>query len=228
MRPVDKGAPPAQVYAVYGEALPDLVARLGRYCSYCERWIETHLAVEHVQPKLLVQALLLNWTNFLLACVNCNSCKGSVAITLADYFWPDSDNTLRAFEYSQGGVIAPNPALAPVLQAKATASLGLTGLDRYPGGPGERPTQADLRWMTRFETWSMAHKALARLQANDSVELREQIAETAATRGLFSIWWTVFAMDADMRRRFREAFAGTHAGCFDTAECVVQRIGGQV
>src|SRR2546425_11096780 len=61
MRPVDKGAAPA-VYARYQDAGPDLRARLGDYCSYCERQIETHLAVEHVQPKSHAHAPHTDWT----------------------------------------------------------------------------------------------------------------------------------------------------------------------
>ena len=36
MRPVDKGAAPAD-YACYQNASVDLRCRLGDYCSYCER-----------------------------------------------------------------------------------------------------------------------------------------------------------------------------------------------
>src|SRR5260221_6501574 len=75
MRPVDKGAAPA-LYENYQEAGPDLQVRLGDFCSYCERQIETHLAVEHVQPKSHVPALATVWSNFLLGCVHCNSSKG--------------------------------------------------------------------------------------------------------------------------------------------------------
>src|SRR5688572_22629383 len=93
-RPVDKGAAP-RVYAAYQEAGSDLQARLGDYCSYCERRIETHLAVEHVQPKVRRASLRTSWRNFLLGCVHCNSCKGKKRIALHSYYWPDRDNTLR-------------------------------------------------------------------------------------------------------------------------------------
>lgn len=228
LRPVDKGVEPLQAYATYRDAAPDLVAQLGRYCSYCERKIETHLAVEHVQPKLLEPDLAYTWLNFLLACVNCNSCKGSTAIALADYLWPDVDNTLRAYCYLRGGVIEPSPALDIFLKAKAVASLALTGLDRYPSGPGPTPTRSDLRWKKRFDVWKMAHRALCRLHSNDSIILRDQIVETAKEAGLFSIWWSVFDSDVDMRRRLRDAFPGTHGASFDTDENLVPRAGGQV
>ena len=228
MRPVDKGAKPPHEYAIYSDAAPELVARLGRYCSYCERRIETHLAVEHVQPKSLLPSLAGTWSNFLLACVNCNSCKGSTPITLANYFWPDVDNTLRAFCYLQGGAITPNRALAGTLEAKAAASLALTGLDRYPSGPGLAPNQSDLRWMKRLETWKKAQHALRRLQSNDCIVLREQIVATAEATGLFSIWWSVFDGEVDMQRRLREAFPGTHGASFDADENLFPRAEGQL
>ena len=75
MRPVDKGVAPAR-YVRYQDANSDLRGRIGDYCSYCERQIETHLAVEHVQPKVRRTTLRNSWSNFLLGCVNCNSSKG--------------------------------------------------------------------------------------------------------------------------------------------------------
>ena len=57
MRPVERGASPKQSYPSYGDAAEDLEARLGRYCSYCERRLETHLAVEHIRPKSSSPAL---------------------------------------------------------------------------------------------------------------------------------------------------------------------------
>ena len=228
MRPVDRGAPPAEEYSTYRNAAPELEARLGRYCSYCERQIETHMAVEHIQPKSRVRTLARAWSNFLLACVNCNSCKGSTAIMLNDFFWPDVDNTLRAFCYLPGGVVTPNPALDKSLKAKAVASLALTGLDRYPCGPGPAPCRSDKRWVKRRETWQKARYALYRLQSNDSIVLREQIVDTAEATGLFSIWWSVFDGDGDMRRRLRDAFPGTHRASFDADENLVPRAGGQL
>jgi uncharacterized protein (TIGR02646 family) len=227
MRPVDKGTAPVATYANYAAALSDLEQRLGRYCSYCERYIATNLAVEHVQAKSLVPTLALTWSNFLLACVNCNSCKGHAPVTLADYLWPDNDNTLRAFEYRTGGVVAPHASLAGPVRAKAQASVALVGLDRVPGGPIS-PTSTDLRWLKRFETWRKANDALRRLTQNDTVELREQIVDTALATGLFSIWWTVFAVDRDLRSRLRAAFVGTCANSFDTDGNLQARPGGQL
>lgn len=227
MRPVDKGAAPA-VYAKYQDAGPDLQARLGDYCSYCERQIETNLAVEHIQPKSLVPALGTEWLNFLLGCVNCNSCKGHAPIVLDEYFWPDSDNTLRAFEYVRGGMIQPDAALAPNLAAKAQATIRLLGLDRHPGNARRKPTTADLRWLRRQQAWEKATHYRDKLAAQDTDALREAITDVATGRGEFSIWWTVFSGDTDMRLRLRAAFVGTHGASFDVNETPVPRAGGQL
>ena len=227
MRPVDKGAAPA-TYARYQDARGDLMARLGDYCSYCERQIETHLAVEHVQPKVRRTSLRNSWTNFLLGCVHCNSSKGKKRVALRDYFWPDRDNTLRAFEYVDGGLVRPHSDLVAHDEDRARDTIALTGLDKFPGSPGRGPTDTDRRWLRRHEAWQLAERSLSRLVNEDTVSLREQIVETAAGRGMFSIWWTVFAVDVDMRRRLREAFIGTDGVSFDINENPVPRIGGQL
>lgn len=227
MRPVEKGPSPAPAYAAYGDATADLEGRLGRYCSYCERRLETHLAVEHVQPKSLVPGLALTWANFLLACVNCNSCKGDAPINLPTLLWPDLDNTLRAFRYTAGGLVDVDSTIPPALQSSAAALRTLVGLDRVPGAAVE-PTDSDLRWNRRREAWDKAVRACQRLMASDTPELREQIAETAQESGMFSIWWEVFATDIDMRRRFRLAFLGTCANSFNASEELQARPGGQL
>lgn len=227
MRPVDKGAGAAAGYASYGDAIGDLVQALGRYCSYCERRLETHVAVEHVQPKSLVPALAVTWANFLLACGNCNSCKGDSPVHLPDYLWPDVDNTLRAFRYKVGGLIDVDQSIPLPLQALASALHALVGLDRVPGA-AVPPTAADLRWNRRREVWDKAKRASLRLQTADSIGLREQIAETAQESGMFSIWWEVFAGDVDMRQRIRHAFNGTSTACFDMNEDLQARVGGQL
>ncbi len=58
------------------------------------------------------------------------------------------------------------------------------------------------------ETWRKATAALLRLSDNDTVQMREQIVETALATGLFFIWQSVFEGDADMQMRLRVAFEG--------------------
>lgn len=229
MRPVERGLAP-NVYDNYQDAGPDLQARLGDYCSYCERQIETHLAVEHVQPKDPVPALRNEWTNFLLGCVNCNSSKGAHPVVLADYFWPDLDNTILAFDYGAGGIVNASSRLPAALQTKARDTVRLTGLDKDPGNPdlARRPTSKDRRWLRRLEAWQLAERSRQRLAQSNTSELREQVIETALARGMFSIWHYAFVGDLDMRRRLREAFLGTAVDCFDPNEDPLPRPGGQV
>ena len=227
MRPVDKGLAPA-AYAKYQDAGPDLQTRIGDYCSYCERQIETNLAVEHIRPKSHVPTLRNSWTNFLLGCVNCNSSKGDTAVSLSDYFRPDQDNTLRALVYLRGGIIKPHSALSSSLTAKAEATIRLTGLDRIPGNGGRQPTKADQRWLRRQQAWEKAERCRDLLASQDTAQVRELIVDVATGRGEFSIWWTIFAGDFDMRRRLRSGFVGTHGASFDINEDLLARSGGQV
>jgi uncharacterized protein (TIGR02646 family) len=229
MRPVERGMSP-QAFSNYRDAYPYLVERMGDYCSYCERQIETHLAVEHVQPKDPVPALVNSWTNFLLGCVHCNSCKGATQVSVMDYLWPDTDNTLRAFEYGPGGSISSNPTLVPAIRAKADAMITLTGLDKDPGNPApdRRPTESDKRWLKRKEAWDKAARCRDILALQDTAETRELIVDVAKGKGMFTIYWVQFSHDADMRKRFREAFVGTAPNCFDNAENAQPRLGGQI
>lgn len=230
MRPVTRGADPGP-FAQYRDAAEPLMTRLGCYCSYCERYIETHLAVEHIRPKDPNPALERTWVNFLLACVNCNSCKGDTDVLVADYIWPDTDNTLRAYRYL-GGLVEVEPALDARVRPLAEALYRLVGLDKDPGNPSRtrRPPSADRRWKTRQDIWDVAQISLSNLQkpGADTTPMRDQIALTAAARGGFGIWFTVFRTDRDMLRRLIAAFPGSTVECFDHEGEVIQRPGGRL
>jgi uncharacterized protein (TIGR02646 family) len=219
MRPVERGHWPTEgslpvQFKEYGDARPALLEQLGPYCSYCEMPIHNQPAVEHVQPKSKVPELELFWCNFLLACAYCNSTKGDQDVRLRDYFWPDQDNTFRAFVYVDGKV-SPAPGLGETETSCAQRTIELTGLDKYPGAP-RPPSATDRRWSMRNEAWGMARHSRMRLQRKpDNADMREQIVDTAKATGFWSIWMTVFADDADMRRRFIEAFKSTSPDCFD-------------
>ena len=51
MRPVNKGVAPEKEYKHYQDAEPDLEARLGPYCSFCEMVIHHVPEVEHREAK---------------------------------------------------------------------------------------------------------------------------------------------------------------------------------
>ena len=223
MRPIRRGISPIiGDYQDYKDAKPDLVARLGLYCSFCERRIATNLAVEHVQPKGLAAYahLIGRWDNFLLACVNCNSSKGDRDVNVAKVLLPDRDNTFTAMQYlSDGSIVASPIAVAAGLTQMVTDTLALTGLDKAAlNSPDANGRQVALdRVRQRMEAWLVAIEARDELAISlQNIALQSQIVKTAAATGFFSIWMTVFQGNANMLNRFVDAFDGTRASeCFE-------------
>lgn len=232
MRPVERGPIPldkAEVplaLAHYRDARDSLIRRIGDYCSYCEVALNSSIDVEQVRPKKHNPFLERSWDNFLLGCDYCNPIKGDTDVVLADYYWPDSDNTFRVFDYA----VDQPPQIAGWLSLPqrliATRTLQLTGLDRLPGHPDFSPR--DRRWSKRREVWGVALLSLNNLEKQNTEETRRQIVLTAVSRGFFSVWMTVFQEDSDMRRRFIQAFAGTARGCFDAMGNPIPRPGGAI
>jgi hypothetical protein len=224
MRPVKRGNSPISVdFSDYEKAKPDLISRMGRYCSFCERPILTNLAVEHIQPKVLPSYahLIGRWTNFLLACVNCNSTKGKKDVILSNILLPDRDNTFAAFIYTADGHIKPSSlAINNGLAKVAQETLALTGLDKKISvALDENGKEVAIdRVSQRQEAWLIAQRAKANIFKHpDNDVLKEQVTETAKQSGFFSIWMTVFENNADMRNRLIDGFSGTrNSGCFDS------------
>lgn len=239
MRPVIRGTWPKNAddteinYKEYPQARGELINRLGEFCSYCEMHLDTSLAVEHVKPKQPPGATAvmvereLDWHNFLLACTNCNSTKGNTDVVIDNYYWPDSDNTFRALQYSVGGIVEPADDLSTDEKIRAAATIRLTGLDKQPLND---PEASDRRWKNRRETWDIAVRSKNNLSNSNYPEMREQIVLTATGHAYWSIWMTVFKDDPDMLRRFIEAFPGTCRDCFDKQNGYVPaaRPGGQL
>jgi uncharacterized protein (TIGR02646 family) len=222
MRPVRRAASPFPTdLDNYEDAKPSLVARLGRYCSYCERPIHTVLAVEHIQPKDLeaYRNLIGRWENFLLACVNCNSCKKTKDIVLANVLLPDRDNTFAAFSYSADGSVIPAPDLGLGIKGKASKVLEVTGLDKkICMTQDENGKQVALdRVSQRMEAWAIAEVGRTDVLADPTnLAMRRFLIKLATATGFFSIWMTVFAAEPDIRNCLIDAFPGTReSGCFD-------------
>jgi uncharacterized protein (TIGR02646 family) len=200
MRPVERGEAP-QIFNHYKEAAPHLKDRLGRYCSYCERWIAAGIAVEHVSPKSSDEAKALDWSNFLLACMDCNSTKSKKAFVQGQCLWPDADNTFHALSYREDGAIKPNPELDESKVKQIQALLTLVGLSKHPKDDNSH------RWDDRLEAWNKAQQAKCLIAVTDKA--RPLAIQTATGHGHWSIWMTVFANDADMQSRLIDAFPGT-------------------
>lgn len=220
MRPVLRGPNPRTGdYENYREAFEDLAGRIGMYCSYCERYIPTQLAVEHIQPKALPQYAHLTgrWDNFLLGCVNCNSTKGKKDVVLAEVLLPDRDNTAAAYLYAMDGRIVVSEHVPEPVRTMARKTLEMVGLDKQPRDPlpPNESLVAKDRYEQRLQAWSMAQDCRNDYLAGPSEELRRMICRLARVQGFFSIWMAVFAEDVAIRKLLIDTFEGTAADCFD-------------
>jgi 5-methylcytosine-specific restriction endonuclease McrA len=236
MRPVRRGANPITGdFTNYEKAKPDLVKRIGSgwhnniqiasYCSYCERPIALYLAVEHIQPKGLKVGLIKpyehlkgSWTNFLLACWNCNNDKGSDDVVLSEVLLPDRNNTFIAYEYLQDGTIDIKAPIGHLYDC-AKSTLKLVGLDKKPSivlDSNDNEIALD-RISQRENVWLIASGYKNKLDSQPNNQLaKDAIISLALATGFFSIWMKVFEKDADMRNRLIDSFAGTReSGCFN-------------
>jgi hypothetical protein len=213
MRCVDKGVN-LTPYAKYRDAMPYLVQRIGPFCSYCEMEISNEPDVEHVRPKTLGGAALL-LENFLLGCKKCNKIKSKKNPNRANHLWPDEDNTFVAYEYVNEIVVRPSAAVVGTpIETLARNTLNLTGIDRLPKNVAKpsKKVALDRRWQKRREAWGRAEIALRRWRINPSIELCEQIADTAISLGFFSIWVKFFSgpgeiqVLSEIRSRFQNTY----------------------
>lgn len=158
----------------------------------------------------------------MLACVNCNSCKLTKDVVLAEVFLPDRDNTFHAFSYQQDGRVVPSAAaIAAGLNEIADRALALTGLDKSSEKtPDANGKQVALdRVSQRMEVWGKALEACHDVRTAHTASatvVRDYVVKLAQAEGFFSIWMTVFQDDIDMLNRLIDAFPGTRtSGCFD-------------
>ena len=203
MRSVDRGPWPEKddgsriSFPRYGYAKGPLIDRVGEYCSYCERPGDLH--VEHVVPRSEACNLELEWSNFLLGCVNCNSRKSDNNESREGYLWPDSDDTFSAYVYRSGGRVDVNQNLGGDDRQMASALFDLVGL-------GAMGTRTDRRRHKRRRAWDQAINVRSRIKDENS---RVLAIEVALGTGFFSVWMAVFRDDEDMRQRLLAAFPGT-------------------
>jgi len=233
MRPIRRGESPQSTdYANYKDAKMELVSHIGSgwiknrhiasYCSYCERNIATNLAVEHIEPKkgeFAQPQLKGSWTNFLLACVNCNSTKGSKQVQFDKLFFPDRDNTFYAFEYLDDGSVIPSRQLNLQDSHIAQASLALVGLDKQlrESYDSEGYLIAQDRASQRMEIWGIAESALDDYLKAPISAVKKSILKIMVLSGFFSVWMTVFEDQQEMKILFIDALKGTkESGCFDS------------
>lgn len=225
MRPVERGKPPRK-YKNYEDAKPDLIDRLGPYCSYCERSKDPQdLHVEHIYPKAKTAhpKRERSWRNFLLACSSCNTYK---AKHLGDYrqsrllrrfLWPHVDNTFSAFEYDNKGQVSPSSSVKGKPHKLAKATINMIGALRSPA-VAKKYRELGISYdgaSRREEAWGTATVALATYQANPAPDVLTVIVKLCVLQGHFSIWMEVFNAHPAVRRAFCDACKIADA-CFNT------------
>ncbi|WPD24701.1 MAG: HNH endonuclease signature motif containing protein [Candidatus Electrothrix scaldis] len=211
MRPVDKGSAP-QVYTNYQDARNDLANKIDWCCSYCEMKVMNSINIDHVIP-LSKGGAKLDWDNFLLACFHCNgkSNKSDKNSSRTDYYWPDIDNTINAFQYHPTpDIIEPKSSLSYKQKIKAQNTIDLLGLDKFPGKPNKEPTPGDKRWIAIQSAWLKANKSMDNWKKQQSDEMLEMIVECAHSDGHFSIWYELFKSYDRVRKALIAKFEGTY------------------
>jgi len=224
MRPIRRDVSPQVAdFNSYDDARDHLRGRIGCYCSYCERRVDPNLAVEHIQAKAIPAYAHLEgrWTNFLVACVNCNSTKGSKQFALADVLLPDRDNTFLAFDYTDDGKVSVRPGLTEPQAAAATATLALVGLQKMvtPFMDDNEVLVVTDRISKRQEVWGQALVARKNFLKNPADgDLLEMISNHATSAGCFSVWMKVFENEPVVLARLINDHPGTApSGCFNLA-----------
>jgi hypothetical protein len=144
-------------------------------------------------------------------------------VIIDDYFWPDRDNTFRAFAYELDQPPKPAEGLPPVDRTRAKSTIELTGLDRLPGHPSF--SDRDRRHAKRKEAWGLALLTLRQYREGKTSALVAAL--TAASRGFFSIWMAVFCDHAEVRRLLIHEFKAS-ADCFNLLTDPGPRTGGRI
>lgn len=213
MRPVDKSTFTTNltVYNPYGNSKPDLIAAIGKYCSYCEReGFSSSLDVEHIEDKGTHQDKEFLWINFLLACKNCNSIKGTTEINFSNIILPHIQNTFFPFEYLESGYIKIKATIEEPLLSKVVALINLVGLDRRPGVINY--SSKDHRWQERKQIWEISKKYKQKYFIH-KCEI-ETIVDLALSSGFWSIWMNAFAEFPEVQRELINSFSGTRNSFF--------------
>lgn len=219
MRPVDKDTQPLNddgtvvLFPEYSRSRRYLIDAIGEYCSYCERLIPTSLAVEHIQPKTHNGHLELVWSNLLLACTNCNSTKGHTNVTLANYFWPDRDNTYEKLIYDISGIVKVNPILNAGDAVKSQNLISLVGLNRTQPAIGKANWEeaSDRRYEHRLQAYIDANNYAAKysVASVDERTIYLPFLIDIAKKGFWSIWMSAFERFPEVQRELIVRFTGT-------------------
>ena len=225
MKPVNKGKS-VSGFASHGKAKPELLHRLGKFCSYCECPGEAQqLHVEHIYPQADTAHpnLSTKWRNFLVSCGTCNTYKakrlgnGRQHMLLRRYLWPHLDNTFVAFRYHSNGLVEVPNSLPLDLKALALSTREMLGLLESPAATIDY-ADTDIAYdgiKKREYAWAIAQRALDAYTENRTANQLKSLLDNAINTGHFSIWMEVFREHNDVRREFISAFKADPT-CFDS------------
>lgn len=214
--PCDANGNPRNFFPEYTLARKDLIDRIGEYCSFCESPIPASLAIEHILPKRPaghtedIPERVGDWNNFLLACVNCNSRKGTKEFPDKECMFPDRDDTFSAISYEDSGLLQAN-------HQRAKNLIDLVGLNARPKTISERLRASDRRWQHRLDVWKLAkemHKDA--LNTPDDERYINCVVNSALAKGFWSIWMTVFKDIPTVREKLLSQFPGTKKEYFQS------------
>lgn len=222
MRPITKGENHKQ-YNKYQDAKQDLIDCIGPYCSYCERHLIYNIAIEHIQPKSIHPDLELEWSNFLIACPNCNSHKKDKDINsdnIRNYVWPHIDDTYHLIEYDDvTSLPKPRKGLNRNDTEKVNNTIKLTGLD-IPISKIESKTyeqMSDTRTEDRIKCIKEAKEYL-QIYKQGSEDAKEQYLELFSTiikeSGYWSIWMHYFEKEPKLKELLINLLPGTRTEFF--------------
>lgn len=211
MRPILKSQSAPTIFIEHGKAKQFLIAKLGEYCSYCERPLGVaDLEVEHILYKDNYSLFALDWANFLLSCKNCNTTKGIKDLRIIPCFLPHLHNLL-CYTNIHHSVVVVKPSLSTINTQKAQNFIDLVGLDRHDTSP------SDDRWYKRMTTFDTAIDERDEYIRNPSTRNIDIIVKLAKARGFFSVWYFIFVDFPAIRAALMQAFIGTDNSCFDTS-----------
>ena len=208
MKPVDKGEYEGE-FNSHKDAKPELVLRLGEFCSYCEcHGSPQQLHVEHIYPQKPHPEKSKDWDNFLLACATCNIYKrhhfgdGAQSSLHDRFLWPHLDNTFNAFIYQSNGLVSLKPDIPPDIEILANATLDMIGLMRSPAVT-DRYRDLGIAYDgndKRRQVWKIAELALEVYNEHPSEKQLRTLCDNCYNSGYFSIWMEVFAAYPEIQR----------------------------
>lgn len=234
MRPVHRGecprddnGNPVNFYPEYALARGSLIERIGEYCSFCESRVSANLAVEHILPKRPaghdgdIPERVGDWNNFLLACGNCNSHKGTKEFPDGGCMFPDRDDTFSAISYGEGGSLQPSASLSKRDRPQAENLILLAGLNARPQTKRDSMRAKDRRWQHRFGAWQEAKHWRGIISMNaDNEPLIQSVVKLALATGFWSIWMNAFKDIPKVREELLSRFPGTAQEYFQTAATI--------